>query len=149
MIFSRGGEIGGAGGASAPPLGKQGGLSPLFITSPYYKSTATYSSVIILDVCDSAQVKIATKSAKKLLPECIRNALRESKFPKFSDPLGGLWAYAHSLTVVTVKGLSPPTFVTCSPPLFRPMCKGGCDVKSGKRCLHYYCVRCTLLVMYL
>ena len=23
-----------------------------------------------------------------------------------------------------------------------------CDVKSGKRCLHYSCVRCTLLVMY-
>ena len=23
-----------------------------------------------------------------------------------------------------------------------------CDVKSGKRCLHYYSVRCTLLVMY-
>ena len=28
------------------------------------------------------------------------------------------------------------------------MYKGGCDVTSGKRCLYYYCVRCTLLVMY-
>ena len=121
--LSRGGEIGGQGGFSPPTWETRGAEPPHFITSPYYKSTATYSSVIILDVCDSAQVKIATKSAKKLLPECIRNALRESKFPKFSGgacpqtPLGGLWAYAHSLTVVTVKGLSPPTFVTCSPPL--------------------------------
>ena len=32
--------------------------------------------------------------------------------------------------------------------IFRPMYKGGCDVKSGKRCLYYYCVCCTLLVMY-
>ena len=36
------------------------------------------------------------------------NALRESKFPKFSGgacpqtPLGGLWAYAHSIIVITV-----------------------------------------------
>ena len=26
--------------------------------------------------------------------------------------------------------------------------KGGCDVTSGKRCLYYCCVHCTLLVMY-
>ena len=31
---------------------------------------------------------------------------------------------------------------------FRPMYKGGCDVISGKRCLYYYCVYCTLLVKY-
>ena len=57
---------------------------------------------------------LLAKSVQKLLPECIGNALRESKFPKFSGgacpqtPLGWLWVYAHSLTVVTVKGLSPP-----------------------------------------
>ena len=28
------------------------------------------------------------------------------------------------------------------------MYNGGCDVKSGKRCLYYYCVCYTLLVMY-
>ena len=76
------------------------------ITCPYYK-LQQHSSVIILDVCKSAWVKIATKSIPKLLPEWIRNA-RELKFPKFfggacpQTPLGGLWAYAHSLTVVTV-----------------------------------------------
>ena len=32
--------------------------------------------------------------------------------------------------------------------IFRSMYKGGCDVTSGKRCLYYYCVCCTLLVMY-
>ena len=61
---------------------------------------------------------------QKLLPEFIRNTLRELKFPKFSGeacpqtPLGGLWVYAHSLIVVTVQGqIRSPTFVTCSPPM--------------------------------
>ena len=35
--------------------------------------------------------------------------------------------------------------------IFRPMYKGGCDIKSGKRCLYYshdIIVCCILLVMY-
>ena len=58
-------------------------------------------------------------SPPKMLPECLRNALRESKFPKFSGVacpqtlLGGLWAYAHSITIVTVynqRSEPPPHF---------------------------------------
>ena len=33
--YLRGGEIGGAGGASAPPLGKQGGLSPPILSQAH------------------------------------------------------------------------------------------------------------------
>ena len=74
----------------------------------------------------SAKVKIATKISPKIGARLhqkrsqgveISNIFSGSMPP---DPLGGLWAHAHSLTVVrqyTVKGLSPPTFATCSPPL--------------------------------
>ena len=78
----------------------------------------------------SAQVKLLLKSVQKLVPDCTRNALRESKFPRFSvgaccqTLLGGLWAYAHSLTVVPVHSQRseptppppppPPTFASYS-----------------------------------
>ena len=41
-----------------------------------------------------------------MLPECLRNSLKESKFQKFSGgaspqtPPGGLWIFAHSITIV-------------------------------------------------
>ena len=134
---NRGGR---GGGASAPPLWKQGGLSPPFFHNPILQKVQQHSSVIICRCLQkSARVKIATKSVQKLLPECIRNALRESKIPKFSGgacpqaPLGGLWSYAYSLTAVTVKCLSPPTFVTCSPPL---TCV--CACASMKDLYNYY-----------
>ena len=42
LVICRGGEIGGAGGASAPPtLGTRVAEPPHFITCPYYKITAT------------------------------------------------------------------------------------------------------------
>ena len=71
-----------------------GGVEPPHVTTcPYYNSKYLYVS---------AQ---ATKSAPKWLSECLRNALNFQNFyggacPQ--TPLGGLWAYAHSIIVVTV-----------------------------------------------
>ena len=101
QLTFRGGEIGGRG---------PGGEAH-FITCPCYKITATQFRMF-------GSSKIATKSVQKLLPEYIRNTLRESKFPKFSGgacpqtPLGRLWLYAHSLTVVIVHSQrsEPPHF---------------------------------------
>ena len=115
-----GGGGGGGRGASAPPLRKQGGLSPPILSYAHTIKLQQHSSGCLQK---SPQVKIATKSVQKLLPECIRNTLRESKFPKFSGgaypqtPLGGLWANAHSLTIVTVHSQKsePP------PPLWLPV----------------------------
>ena len=82
-----------------------GGMSPPILSHAHTIKLQQHSSGCLQK---SPQIKIATKSVQKLLPECIRNTLRESKFPKFSGgaclqtPLGGLWAYAHSLTIVTV-----------------------------------------------
>ena len=82
--------------------GGRGGLQPPPILSHAHTiKFQQHSSGCLQKI---ARVKITTKSVQKLLPECIRNALRESKFPKFSGgacpqtPVGVLWAYAHSLT---------------------------------------------------
>ena len=111
---------GGRGGFSPPTLETKGAEPPI-LSQAYATKVQQRSSVIIVDVCKSARVKITTKSVPKLLSECIRNTLRELKFPKFSGgacpqtPLGGLC----SLTVVIVHSQrsEPPTFATCSPPL--------------------------------
>ena len=95
------------------------------------------SSFILDSNClrESAQVKMATKLAQKLLSECLRNTLRELKFPNFfgaacpQTPLGVLWAYAHSITFVTVRiqRSEPPTFTMGSLPLhgYMYMCTCG------------------------
>ena len=105
----------GSRGASAPPLWKQVGLSPPILSHAHTIKLQQHSSGCLQKV---ARVKISTKSVQKLLPECIRNALRESKFPKFSGgacpqtPLGGLWAYAHNLTACchSTQRSEPPHF---------------------------------------
>ena len=43
-VRSRGGEIGGAGGASAPPLWKQGGLSPPILSHAILQN---YSNIVL------------------------------------------------------------------------------------------------------
>ena len=56
-------------------------LSPLLS----HAHTINYSNIVLHGCLQkSARIKIATKSVQKLLPKCIRNTLRESKFPKFS-----------------------------------------------------------------
>ena len=117
----RGGEIGGGRGGFSPPLWKQGGLSPPpppppphFITCPYYKLQQHSSGCLQ----KSARVKIATESAKKTATRMHQKHSQRIKISKIfwgsmpPDPLGGLWAYAHSLTVITVhsRKSEPPHF---------------------------------------
>ena len=106
---------GGGGGLEPPPPTMDvGGTEPPHITTcPYYN----YNSKCLYV---STQAIISTPNR---LSKCPRNTLRKSKFPKFSGGacsqthLGGLWAYAHNTTVVTMHTQRsehpspPPTFV--------------------------------------
>ena len=121
----RGREIGGTGGGaqvSPPHFGNRGGWAPSY----YHMPILQHCDIVLSYVCERVlKWKVLLDQPPKMLPECLRNAPRESKFPKFSGgacpqtPLGRLWAYAHSIIIVTVHNQrsEPPTFTICFPPL--------------------------------
>ena len=109
-----GGGGGGAWGLEPPPLWKQGGLSPLILSH-------AYTIIVILSVCMSVPSKNNQPQIAVRMPQKCSQGVY--KFPKFSGgacpqtPLGGLWAYAHSIIVITVhdQRSEPP------PPLLLPV----------------------------
>ena len=93
--------------------GGQGWLSPLWF--PKLMSIATSSSYY----------------TKTILPECLRNILRESNFPKFS---GGVYPQTPLPVLYLQTGQPSITFTTPSPPL----CSAFCMIGTGWRTQHIY-----------
>ena len=67
-----------------------------------------YCDIYLSYVCESAQVKLLLEIPKKCCQNTSETLSGSRNFQKFSGgacpqtPLGGLWAYAHSITIVTV-----------------------------------------------